>query len=448
MALALRQQELFEPEQYLQNANGRAFFALLRSEPGRSYKKQTCYPVDSMHAVLQALGSVDRQQDTWISQAEFYAPTRRLVHLSKLGLLFTDLDTYKLNITAGPEQQAEQLLRICEDQGLPEPSLIVFSGRGLQAKWLLQTALPQAALPRWNAMQGVINERLQSFGADARALDASRVLRLVQTINTKSGEVVRVLHHSDKRYDFDKLAKQLLPFDRNSRKAAQEGGQLVLLRPGPGESHQVTNTSGLHQFMGFKLAWDRLADLRTLALLRKEKGGAVPDGQRDCFVFLAAVFLAQATVDAARFYDELRVLAREFVPHWTAAQARDAASAALARMRSYVAGQRIEFGGLLVDPRYRFRNETLISRRWLNVTVEEEKQLQTIISESEARSRDAARARQKRSDAGAITRQDYEANAEQKRATGRLMRAQGASWQAVAEAAGYKNAEAARKSCK
>jgi hypothetical protein len=446
MALAL-QKELFEPEQYLQNQSGRAYFALLRSEPGRSYKKQTCYPVDSMHAVLQALGSADREHDTWISQAEFYAPTRRLVHLSKLALLFTDLDTYKLNITAGPEQQSELLLRLCEDIGLPEPSLIVFSGRGLQAKWLLQTALPQAALPRWNAVQAVINERLQSFGADARALDACRVLRLVQTVNTKSGEVVRVLHYSNVRYDFDTLAKQLLPFDRSARKPVSEG-QLVLLRPGPGEKHRVSDTSGLRRFLGFQLAWDRLADLRTLAMLRKGKAGAVPDGQRDCFVFLAAVFLAQATVDTARFYDELRVLAREFVSHWTDAQARDAASAALARMRAYVAGQRIEFGGQHVDPRYRFRNETLISERWLNVTVEEEKQLLTIISERESRARDAARARQKRSDAGAITRQAYESGAEQKRATGRLMRAQGASWQDVAEAVGYKNAEAARKSCK
>jgi hypothetical protein len=409
MALAL-QKELFEPEQYLQNQSGRAYFALLRSEPGRSYKKQTCYPVDSMHAVLQALGSADREQDTWISQAEFYAPTRRLVHLSKLGLLFTDLDTYKLNINAGPEQQAELLLRLCEEVELPEPSLIVFSGRGLQAKWLLQTALPQAALPRWNAVQCVINERLQSFGADARALDASRVLRLVQTVNTKSGEVVRVLHYSDIRYDFDVLAKQILPFDRRTRKPVSDG-QLVLLRPGPGEKHRVSDTSGLRLFMGFQLAWDRLSDLRTLAFLRKEKGGAVPDGQRDCFVFLAAVFLAQATIDTARFYDELRVLAKEFVPHWSDAKARDAASAALSRMRAYIAGHRIEFGGQLVDPRYRFRNETLISERWLNISSEEEKHLLTIISKSEALARDAVRARQKRADAGAVTRAEYESNA-------------------------------------
>lgn len=396
----LIQAELFEPADYLQNQSGRAYFALLRAVPGSERKRQQSFPVDSMHAVLAALGSEGPALDTWISQAEFYAPTRRLVHLSKLGLLFTDLDTYKVGIEASPEKLTEQLLRLCESQKLPEPSIVVFSGRGLQAKWLLQTALPQAALPRWNALQDVINERLSAFGADAKAMDASRVLRLVQTVNSRSGEIVRVMHHSGRRYDFDTLARELLPYARFS------GASVAILRPGPGERREA-NTTGLRQFMGFQLAWDRLADLRKLAQLRSQDGGAVPDGQRDAFVFLSAVFLAQATINAPRFYDELRVLGREFVPHWTDAQVRDSASAALSRMHDYVAGKRIEFNGQQVDPRYRFRNETLVGERWLAVTPKEEREMGTIMSEAESKRRHAARTRQSRADAGAVTREEY-----------------------------------------
>lgn len=464
MALPLlKQQELFEPDQYLKNHSGRAFFSLLKANPGSRYKSQRSFPIDSMHAVLQALRSDYDGRDVWISQAEFYAPCRRLVCLSKIGLLFADLDTYKKDLHQSPEKQTELLLRHCEKVGLPEPSIVVFSGRGLQAKWLLDGPLPQRALPRWNALQDAINAKLQDFGADAKALDASRVLRLVQTVNSRSGELVRVMHYKSGTYSFDKLAKSLLPFGRELDPVCDqlglgidEGGSVILLHPDAGEvprktwrNHRETkNTVGLSQFFGFQLAWDRLADLRTLAKLRIQKDGQVPDGQRNLFVFLSAVFLCQAHVDQARIYNELRELASEFVPGWTNSHVLASASAALQRLKQHIAGQTVDFNGFSVTPRYRFKNETLVNERWLAINSDEEKLLRTIISETESKRRDAERARQKRADAGAITRAAYESNAEQKRATARLMRATGSSWTEVASAVGYKDANSARVACR
>lgn len=462
MALAL-QKELFEPEQYLQNHSGKAYFSLLTSKQGSSYKSQRSYPVDAMHAVLQALRSDYDGRDVWISQAEFFAACRRLVCLSKIGLLFTDLDTYKTGLTQTPERQTEMLLRHCEKVGLPEPSIVVFSGRGLQAKWLLDGPLPQRALPRWNALQNAINAKLKDFGADAKALDASRVLRLVQTVNSKSGELVRVTHYNVDVYSFDKLAKGLLPYGRELGQqydqldlAIDDGGSVILLRPGDGEQStkqwrnhsEAKNTLGLRQFMGFQLAWDRLADLRTLAKLRLQRDGQVPDGQRNLFVFLAAVFLTQALVDQGRIYDELRVLASEFVPSWTNPHVLASASSALKRLKQHIAGQTVDFNGFEVSPRYRFKNETLVSERWLAITSDEEKLLLTIISESESKRRDAERSAQKRLEAGAVTRAGYLESHEQKRASARLMKAAGATWQAVADAFGYKTADSARLACK
>lgn len=465
MSALLKPQEqysLFEPELY-HGLKLNAYFAVLTAKPESSYKTQRSYPVEYLHEVLTSLLTHGTHRDVWISQAEFYVPTRRLVHLAKLGLMFTDLDTYKVGIACSAEKQTELLLRYCEQNGLPEPSLVVFSGRGLQAKWLLETALPQRALPRWNALQDAINAKLQAFGADTRALDASRVLRLERTINSKSGEVVRVTHKNPTAYCFDKLAKSLLPFGRDVdpihdqlQLSVDDGGNVVLLRPGEGEvpsrkwveHSEAKNTLGLRQFMGFQLAWDRLADLRTLAQIRLGKDGQVPDGQRDMFVFLAAVFLAQATLDQNRFYDELRVLAKEFVPCWTNAHVQASASAALARMRAHIAGERVTFNGFEVSPRYRFRNETLVSERWLAVTPDEERQLLTIMSDAESKRRDAERAAQKRAEAGGMNRAAYLESHEQKRATARLMRAQGATWEKVANELGYKSAASARIACK
>lgn len=461
MGLPIQQEFAFlEPAEYLGHRESAYFSILTRTPSGRM--SQRSHPVEFMPEIVQGVISQKSLQDTWISQAEFYAPTRRLVHLSRLGLLFADLDTYKLDgLPSNPEKLTDALRRYCEKVALPEPNLIVFSGRGLQAKWILDGALPSQALPRWNALQTEINTRLQGFGADAKALDASRVLRLVETLNTKSNEVVRITHRSHERYSFDQLAKELLPFWRNSRDVdarcdqfdlnLDEGGNVVLLRPGEGEQsakewrnhREAKNTAGLRQFYGFQLAWDRLADLRKLAELR----GGVQDGQRDTFVFLSAVFLAQATLDQNKLYHELYALAKEFVPHWNHTRVLASASSALKRLKSHIAGDRVEFEGVEVSPRYRFRNETLIDPRWLGVTQDEERELRTIISEEEAKRRDAARAVQKRLERGGNTLEAHLQGKEQKRATGRLMKAQGASWQTIADELGYKNAEAARRSC-
>lgn len=47
-----------------------------------------------------------------------------------------------------------------------------------------------------------------------------------------------------------------------------------------------------------------------------------------------------------------------------------------------------------------------------------------------------------------LKRDEYEGNAEQKRATARILRAQGKTWAEVAQAVGYKDANSARVACR
>ena len=73
-----------------------------------------------------------------------------------------------------PEEVSLSVRTFLHDEGIPAASLIVSSGRGLYLKWLFETPIPQSALPRWNAVQCELVERLQGFGADPMAKDASR----------------------------------------------------------------------------------------------------------------------------------------------------------------------------------------------------------------------------------------------------------------------------------
>ncbi|OSR27837.1 replication protein, partial [Pseudomonas savastanoi pv. retacarpa] len=199
------------------DSNRSGFFSLLVDVRGE--KRQSSHRLADMPTILNL---VDNTRDTWMSQAEFIRPNRRVVNLARLGLLFTDLDTYRIPALAGrtPDQLAASVLYFCAEDGLPAPSVLIYSGRGIQAKWLLDGTIPRHALPRWNACQRYLVDRLAHVGADPMAKDASRVLRTIETVNSKSGEVCRVVHVTNDtdgqpvRYNFEYLADVLLPTAR------------------------------------------------------------------------------------------------------------------------------------------------------------------------------------------------------------------------------------------
>ncbi|MBD4685258.1 replication protein, partial [Xanthomonas citri pv. citri] len=102
------------------------FFSLLVAHGDD--KRQASHKLTDMPAVL---GLIDTGRDTWMTQAEFMRPNRRVVNLLRIGLLFADIDTYRQPWAAGrtPEQLAAAILYHCAQEGIPTPSLLVYSGR-------------------------------------------------------------------------------------------------------------------------------------------------------------------------------------------------------------------------------------------------------------------------------------------------------------------------------
>ena len=92
------------------------------------------------------------------------------------------------------------------------------------------------------------------------------------------------------------------------------------------------------------------------------------------------------------------------------------------------------YAGVQVDPRYRWRNDTLIQR--FGITPDEERQLATIVSRVEAARRHAEREVQRRQEAGAVTRAEYLSASDDKRVSARLMRAKGMTQTAIAKELG------------
>lgn len=359
------QNELFEPSTYL-NYSDPGFFALLCRQPSGEIK-QTSYHLSLLTRLMEV---VDPAYDTWISQASFDRANRRAVSLRSIGLLFSDLDIYNSPGLAGrpTDEVVNLLLSFCALEGLPPPSIVLFSGRGLQAKWLLDVPTLRASILRWNAVQKALCSVLDNFGADPKARDCSRVLRLERTVNTRTGEVVRVVHVSGDprdpvRYDFEDLAQALLPRETpaqptRERSKASHGG-----RPDLSKTVQT-------------LDWARLEDLRTLWALR----GGCKEGFREVTLFWSLNFLVRACpVPMSQFWYEARALASEIYPgSW---YKESDLSTVYTKALAYRSGERVIYNGKAYPPLYTPHNETLAEV--FRITPDEERSLKTIISQDE-----------------------------------------------------------------
>lgn len=361
-----------EVAQYQDSSRYGFFSMLIRDAEGKT--SQYSYTLDKLPYVLAEDGTLSKyfascRHDVYVSQATFESPCRRVVNLKEIQVAFLDIDSYKLawGQHRSPEEIAQSFLGLCDMESIPRPSLIVFSGRGLQAKWLFEKPIPRQALPRWNALERVLVEKMQQYGADSQARDASRVLRLVNTYNSKSGQKCRVVFLNRnaaggiERYGFDELANVILPFDRpqKQKKAPSQGKE---------------KRAGQHSGFGLEtLHWSFLEDMRTLLRIR----GGIEEGMRNRFLMQMLSYLALSNqVTLKDFYREAQFLAQKLDPTWTY-HSKDF-STVYAKFKAHIEGVRVNWNGQEKTPLYTPKAETLIE--WFQITEEEQRQLKVILS--------------------------------------------------------------------
>ena len=156
--------------------------------------------------------------NVYISQAEFYCkagrkrPERKTNRMTSCFALFVDLD-WKLsgheNITA--EEGKAIVLRHCAEKGIPLPSEIVHSGNGSHVKYFFTEAISRIERKRWEALEEILCGLYSEVGADKKATDITRVLRLPGTKNCKLETVDRDVRitYTGRKYDFAELATKL-----------------------------------------------------------------------------------------------------------------------------------------------------------------------------------------------------------------------------------------------
>lgn len=221
---------LWEAQQYI-NANEFGYFSLLTiNSKGKKQQRQRSYLNRYLADVLPgAIADANsKNQHLYISQSSFKCGNRQRASFLRSGVLFVDFDIYDSKFLKDRGEHCnqsavkERILLACDALGIPHPSIIVHSGNGLYAKWLLSDPVHANQLPYWEVIQQKLNESFEYLGADKNAIDASRVLRVVGTNNLKYGRskpcsILHVTHDSKQetsRYrmtEFESILPYSLP---------------------------------------------------------------------------------------------------------------------------------------------------------------------------------------------------------------------------------------------
>ena len=333
--------ELDEGLEYLSflHSNNKGF--ITRAEMKEGYK-QWHYKYKDL--ILQDLKS----ENVYISLNTFYSTYRRLEFLKELNCLFIDLDYYKTGFNK------EQILMDLEEnyfnKSIPTPNRIIDSGRGLYLIWKIET-VPSQALPLWKAIEEYLYSVLKGYGADRQALDPTRVLRVVGSVNSKSKSEVNVLDEYNYIYTLREIQSEFLP-DLEERKAKNKG--------------RKKKVRYIHDERNLYLA--RIHDITKICELRDYD----VKGHRELILFLYRYYLCYFLEDMEKALNDTLELNSMFRLPLASNEVKRATRSA-------------EIVFLSKNKDYRYKNTTLIDL--LEISESEERFMTTIISNKEYKRR-------------------------------------------------------------
>lgn len=417
---AAEKQLLFQ--HHPQNTDG--WITLAKKDPDTKRFRQYHYkPEELASSLSEWMG-----EDVYYSQNSFYKPQRRIDNIRQLRSLYVDLDVYTLGMT--PEWVLGKLEHEYFGQAIPEPNMIIFSGRGLVLIWNIEP-IPYKAMPLWRAVETFFVEQLKEVGADTKATDPARIFRLAGTINSKNRAIVKTEYRHDYRYDIHQLQYDYLPELAPKNLAVKKKGR---------------KTKIVRMFNTYTLHLSRARDLAKLVELRQ---GAV-EGFRETILFLYRYWTCCFTDDPDRALDDTLSLNSEFLhplPEREVISATKCAEKAWFAKSDVKANEMAKAMGY-PGAGYNMSNSKIIE--WLDISPQEQEHLSSIIGAAEKRRRNTIAKREQRRAQGVIPRDLYLAQeAEQKQERMQpiieaIKQNPGLSQRALAKKTGYSRASIQR----
>lgn len=321
-----------------------------RSQDG--WKEQP-YTVDSWYEHIVQQDDID----CYYTPNTVYKPHRTVENARHINAFYVDLDFYKFALSF--EETLDAIDFLVRTERLLEPTFIVYSGQGIYLFWQIESvpAKYKQVLKLFGHIQTFLIDTLKELGADPQVKDVVRVLRVPTSINTKTGQTVRILRYSEKFYTMrclQQFMNDALMVELNAKRKPSK------------KKKAVGKVKYLYNY--FTLAVARASDLRTLCKLRDYD----IDGYRNAFLHVYAyqMFLVHNNYHVARnFIMEFNEALRTPLPKPEVEAVVKSTFKAYERNREDI------------SKGYNYKNETLIEL--LAITTDEQRELKTIISEAE-----------------------------------------------------------------
>lgn len=301
--------------------------------------------------------------------------TRTNKDVLQLRTLYIDID--KIENT---DRVIEIVNNLAEEERIPKPHKIIFSGRGLHIKWFIKdyAGTNKKNMNVWSRLQNylikTLKNSLESIAeVDTRVKDPVRVLRVEGTINSKNDKVVKCLvNNKHKSYDLYDLYNTYTPYkpqEATEQKKSNKGIKLL-------KSKSTLN-------------YARLKDLNKLLELRNYDLTGIRNG------FLMFYTTYYILVNDSNFDDTLQEV------KIIASRIKSKHCTSLSELKSFVRNglKKVEEHkeGKKVLP----KSETIIE--WLEITEEEQRELITLKSKEIKQENNNIQRRNKRRNAEGLT---------------------------------------------
>lgn len=330
------------------------------------------------------------QENVYITPNTIYVPFRRVENIRQFRALFLDFD----NIGEDKHYVSYNIFELAAQDVIPMPTMIVDSGRGLHVYWRIKNA-PYGALYSWQEIEDMLYHRLKHLGADRQATDATRLLRLPNTINSKSNSECNVLWIDDKtEYSMYDLKDKYIKVKKKPKTSTKTTNKVI--------ANAFFNSYSLHM--------DRATDLITLCELRKYK----VEGHRNMLLHCYAYWIGIYVRSKEELVDSVNNLNNKFKPPLKQTEVNAILRCVPKAIDKFIAyEQGIRNGedkrvskGMKDKAGYWYKNETLIER--LGITVEEQRHLKTIIGTRVKYDRNNEKRKNKRRNENGLTPKQQE----------------------------------------
>lgn len=312
-------------------------------------------------------------KDVYISQNTFNNKSRRLIHLKELKALYIDIDCYKMNLS----KEAVKYFMENDLYGqIPVPNMLIDSGRGLYYIIFLENTMAEE-LPKWQLVEKYLYEKLKDLGADNKALDATRVLRVTGTVNSKNNSIVKVIDTYDYQYTLDEIIENYIPEVNEDRKEKQKP---------KGVRKKGRKKKFVSLFNLYNLYYTRFMDIKKLVEIRNYE----MTGYREVTLFLLRYFMnVYHNCDDDLVMEEILEINNSFTEPLEKDEVFKATLSGATRATENV---------------YKYSNDKLI--KLLDITPSEQKEMATIISKSEKYYRNNKNRREQRRNKEGLTKRE------------------------------------------